>query len=182
MKTSSPVSILYSLDENVSKLLLSLFDSDKEECFLLIYLCFFFCLFLFVAMPEVLCLFHFLFFDLFSSAVLLSLPLWSKETSLCLPSPLWPEGSKFLSKVCSELILLASSSMRCCGVVVITTAQLNSTKSELRFCAGSNSARGLSEISDGESLRQWSRLEITQKRLSSVNQSAKTVHHLHHYH
>ena len=32
------------------------------------------------------------------------------------------------------------------GVVVITTAQLHSTKTELRFCAGSNPARGVSEI------------------------------------
>ena len=38
------------------------------------------------------------------------------------------------------------------GVVVITTAQLHSTKSELRFCAGSNPARGVSEICDGEDL------------------------------
>ena len=38
------------------------------------------------------------------------------------------------------------------GVVVITTAQLHSTKSELRFCAGSNSACGVLEIRDGEDL------------------------------
>ena len=38
------------------------------------------------------------------------------------------------------------------GVVVITTAQLHSIKSELRFCAGSNPARGVSEIRDGEDL------------------------------
>ena len=38
------------------------------------------------------------------------------------------------------------------GVVVITTAQLHSTKSELRFCAGSNPARGVSEIRNGEDL------------------------------
>ena len=31
---------------------------------------------------------------------------------------------------------------------------------ELRFCAGSNPARGVSEIRDGEDLWQWSRLEI----------------------
>ena len=30
------------------------------------------------------------------------------------------------------------------GIVVITTAQLHSTEPELRFCAGSNAARGLS--------------------------------------
>ena len=39
-----------------------------------------------------------------------------------------------------------------CGVVVITTAQLHSTKPELRLCAGSNSARGVSEICDGKDL------------------------------
>ena len=54
------------------------------------------------------------------------------------------------------------------GVVVITTAQLHSTKPELRFCAGSNPARGVSEIRDGEDLWQWSRLEI---RLIAFRQS-----------
>ena len=38
------------------------------------------------------------------------------------------------------------------GVVVITPAQLHSTKLELRFCAGSNPACGVSEIRDGEDL------------------------------
>ena len=38
------------------------------------------------------------------------------------------------------------------GVVVITTAQLDSTRPELRLCAGSNPARDLSEIRDGEDL------------------------------
>ena len=44
------------------------------------------------------------------------------------------------------------SKKRCRGVVVITTAQLHSTKRELRFCAGSNPAHGVSEIRDGEDL------------------------------
>ena len=35
---------------------------------------------------------------------------------------------------------------------VITTVKLHSTKLELRFCAGSNPARGMSEIRDGENL------------------------------
>ena len=35
---------------------------------------------------------------------------------------------------------------------VITTAKLHSTKPELRFCAGSSLARGVSEIRDGEDL------------------------------
>ena len=38
------------------------------------------------------------------------------------------------------------------GVVVIITAQLHSTKPELKFCAGSNPARGVSDIRDGEDL------------------------------
>ena len=39
------------------------------------------------------------------------------------------------------------------GVVAITTAYLHSTKPELVFCAGSNSACGVSEIRDSEDLR-----------------------------
>ena len=38
------------------------------------------------------------------------------------------------------------------GVVVITAAQLHSTKPELRFCGGSNPACGVSEFRDGEDL------------------------------
>ena len=38
------------------------------------------------------------------------------------------------------------------GVVVITTAQLHSTKPELRFCSGSNRPLSVSEIRDGEHL------------------------------
>ena len=36
--------------------------------------------------------------------------------------------------------------------MVITTAQLYSTKPELRFCPGSNPAPGVSEIRDGHDL------------------------------
>ena len=39
-----------------------------------------------------------------------------------------------------------------CGVVVITTAQLHSTKPELRFCIGPNPACSVLEICDGEDL------------------------------
>ena len=49
------------------------------------------------------------------------------------------------------------------GLVVITAAQLHLTKPELRFCAGSNPAPGVSEIC-----------------LSSVNYNTKTIHHHHH--
>ena len=44
--------------------------------------------------------------------------------------------------------------------MVITTAQLHSTKPQLRFCAGSNLACSVLEIHDGEDLWQWSQLEI----------------------
>ena len=37
-------------------------------------------------------------------------------------------------------------------VEVVTTAQLYSAKPEPRFCAGSNPARGVSEIPNGEDL------------------------------
>ena len=50
----------------------------------------------------------------------------------------------------------------------ITTAQLHSTNPELRFSAGSDPARGMSEIRDGEDLWQWSRLEI---RLNAFRRS-----------
>ena len=38
------------------------------------------------------------------------------------------------------------------GVVVITAAQLHSTKSGHRFCVDANPADGVSEICDGENL------------------------------
>ena len=61
--------------------------------------------------------------------------------------------------------------------MVITSAQLHSTKPELRFHAGSSPACVVSEIRDGEDLGQWFRLEIRPKRLSSVNHIIKTIHH-----
>ena len=36
--------------------------------------------------------------------------------------------------------------------MVITTAKLHSTTPELRFCAGSNPARNLQEIHDGDDI------------------------------
>ena len=56
-----------------------------------------------------------------------------------------------------------------CAVMVITTAQLRSTKPELRFCAASNPARCVSEIREGENHRQWSWPEI---RLNTFRWSA----------
>ena len=44
---------------------------------------------------------------------------------------------------------------------IMSTAQLHSTKPELKFCVVSNPARGVVEIRDGENLWQWSQLKIT---------------------
>ena len=57
-------------------------------------------------------------------------------------------------------------------IVVFTTPQLHSTKSELRFLTGSNRTRGVSEICNGEDLWKWSRLEIGLKdvRWSTIPQ------------
>ena len=70
---------------------------------------------------------------------------------------------------CSVLLMAPWCSLWRCGVVISTTAQLYSTKPELRFCAGSNPACGMSEICDGEDLWQWSQLEI---RLNTFHRSA----------
>ena len=40
----------------------------------------------------------------------------------------------------------------CGGVVIITTTQLHLSKPVLMFCGGSNPARSMSEIHDGEDL------------------------------
>ena len=65
--------------------------------------------------------------------------------------------------------------------MVITTAQLHSTKPELRFCTRSNPARGVSEIRDGEDHWQWSRLKIKLKRLSLVNHTTKKQFIIHRF-
>ena len=64
--------------------------------------------------------------------------------------------------------------------LVITTAQLHSTKPDLTFCAGSNPARGVSEIRDGEDLWQSPRLEIRLNafRWSTISQKQFIIIHL----
>ena len=55
---------------------------------------------------------------------------------------------------------ISHSRIKCrCGVVVLTTSRFRSTKLEPSFCAGSNPARGVSEICNVEDLWQWSWLE-----------------------
>ena len=80
--------------------------------------------------------------------------------------------------------LLKDAIVYCCVlfVLVITTAQLHSTRPELRFCAGSNPACGVSAV---EHLRWWESLTMVSagnkaKHLSSVNHTTKTIHYHHH--
>ena len=56
----------------------------------------------------------------------------------------------------------------CCGLLVIATAQLHSTKPELWFCADSVPAFVVQENCDGKNLWQWSQLEI---RLNAICRS-----------
>ena len=60
------------------------------------------------------------------------------------------------------------SLLLCSCVVVITAAQLHSTKSEIRFCIDWNPTCGVLEIYDDEILWQWPRLEI---RLNTFRRS-----------
>ena len=54
------------------------------------------------------------------------------------------------------------------STVVFITAQVHSTKPELRSCAGSNPTHEVSEICDDENFWQWSRPKI---RLNAIRQS-----------
>ena len=88
-----------------------------------------------------------------------------------------------LKQHCKEVVTLQGTRSQHChgelwhrGVVVITTAQLHSTKPEFRFCAGSNPARGVSEIHNGEGLKMIP-VGNKAKRLSLVNDTTKAIHH-----
>ena len=63
------------------------------------------------------------------------------------------------------------------GVVVITTTQLHSTKPKLWFRIGSNPARGVSEIRDGEDPLPMVPAGNKAKSLSAVNHIIKTIHY-----
>ena len=63
-------------------------------------------------------------------------------------------------KILIEQLILINITLCHCSVAVIKTAELPSSKQELRFGAGSNSVCDLSQIRDGEDLCQWSLLEI----------------------
>ena len=64
------------------------------------------------------------------------------------------------SKECLEIGKFLGHKLWHHDEVVITIAQLQLTKPELRFCTGSNLAHGVLKACNGESLWQWSRLEI----------------------
>ena len=71
----------------------------------------------------------------------------------------WNKDGKALLKLMNNAVYVKiTKNLR--NRIDITNAKLHSTKPELRFCAGSNLARGMSEIRDDEDLWQWSRLEI----------------------
>ena len=67
---------------------------------------------------------------------------------LCLILGKWYLNYQEISGKCLNSIELQLRIWRR-GVVVIAAAQLHWTKSELRFCVGSNPARGVSEVRDG---------------------------------
>ena len=63
----------------------------------------------------------------------------------------------------------------------MNTAQIHSSKPKVRFCAGSNQARGVSEIHGHVDDSVPARNKA--KRLPSVNYTTKTIHvHPHHDH
>ena len=68
--------------------------------------------------------------------------------------------------------------MRHCGVVIINTAKLHSTRPKLRFSTSSNPAYDMSKICGGEDLWPWSLLEM---RLHAFRKSTiphKKIHHI----
>ena len=60
---------------------------------------------------------------------------------------------------CILYFVLTPSKIQLWTWSVVFSLSLHLNKPELRFCPGLNPARGVSEISDGEDLWQWSRLE-----------------------
>ena len=87
---------------------------------------------------------------------------------------------KTYSLIQADTVKVSSINLWRRGVVVITKAQLYSTKPSLRFCASSNPAGSVSEICDGENLTLVEGGNKV-KYFSLVNHSAKTIHH-HHSH
>ena len=65
------------------------------------------------------------------------------------------------------------------GVVVITTAKLHSTKSELRFCSDWNPAGGVLEICDSDNVCNGSgwKYGVNAFRRSTIPQKQFIVHH-----
>ena len=86
-----------------------------------------------------------------------------------------PWQIKIMKNVANQVLITSNLSHEDDGVVDYTTAQIYSTKSELKFYAGSNPAHGVSKICDGENPWQWPRLGKRWKRLLSVKYSSKVI-------
>ena len=94
----------------------------------------------------------------------------TKVYPLAHKKPLWkPLSSKFWRH---QLQLKVEVKVWRRGVVVITTAQLHLTEPILRFCAGSNHARGVSEIRDGEDAFRRSTMPQNNSLLFSSSSSS----------
>ena len=87
---------------------------------------------------------------------------------------------KFITVICN---IISAYLEWYCSVVVITTAQLHSTKLKLKFCTGSNPAHVMLEIHDGEDLWQWSWLEIRLHVFPwlTIPRKQFIIHHHHHH-
>ena len=70
------------------------------------------------------------------------------------------------------------------GVVVITTAKLHSTKSKLRFCAGSNPGHGMSEICNGKNIWQLPWLDIRSNAFpaKTITSSSSAIYRIECFH
>ena len=71
---------------------------------------------------------------------------------MCVTWPYFDFLGDYLVVAARYLVVTALNFLLYRGLVVITAAHLPSTKSELRFCASSKPARGVSEICDGQNL------------------------------
>ena len=70
------------------------------------------------------------------------------------------------------------------GVVVITTAKLHSTKSKLRFCAGSNPGHGMSEICNGKNIWQlpWLDIRLNAFPAKTITSSSSAIYRIECFH
>ena len=128
------------------------------------------------------CFWHLVFKTLFTSVSIVSykrLCHLYKEVGLvlvsCNPASITLTSSLLYNLVIGLFKIFSILVSELVWILANCTAQLHSTKPELRFCASSNPVLGVSEIRDDEDLWQWSPLKI---RLNTT----KANHHHHHHH